>query len=367
MGSIYKRGTVYWVKYYRDGHALRESSGSPKATVARAFLRAREGRVARGEVVSTHAERVTVGELADDVVQDYMANERRSPATLQHRLAHLRPVFGHRRAHSVTTSEVRDYAAQRLQAGAQPATVNRELATLRRCFTLGLDAERIYRRPRIRLLVEDNVREGFVEPPVFEAIVAALPSYLRDAARFAYFCGWRKGALRRLLWTDVDRAARRIYLRRAGSKNGKPYVLVMTPALAAIIARRWEARSVTRPDGTVYMSDRVFHRNGRPLGDFRKAWARACTAAGAPGLLFHDLRRSAARNLDRAGVSATVGMQVTGHATLSMWKRYRIVDEGDIERALTRVEAHNSAAGAPPAPTGTIAGTIGLASRKGVV
>ena len=80
-----------------------------------------------------------------------------------------------------------------------------------------------------------------------------------------------------------------VHLRRAGSKNKKPYVIVLTGDLAAIIERRWTARSVTRPDDTTYLSEYVFHRDGRPIGDFGKAWATACAEAKLPGLLFRGM------------------------------------------------------------------------------
>jgi len=85
------------------------------------------------------------------------------------------------------------------------------------------------------MLAEAPPREGFVEPNQFEGLVGHLPEYLRDFARFAYIVGWRKGAVRGLRWTDVDRDNRRGYLRRAGSKNKKPYVIVLTGELSAII------------------------------------------------------------------------------------------------------------------------------------
>jgi integrase len=131
-----------------------------------------------------------------------------------------------------------------------------------------------------------------------------------------------------------------VYLRRASSKNKQPYVIVLIPELAAIVERRWEARTVTRADGSTFLADHVFHRDGAPVGDFRKAWATAGGRAGFPELHFHDLRRSAARNIDKSGVGQLVGMQITGHETPSMYKRYRIVDEEDIELALAKTQAY---------------------------
>ncbi len=79
-------------------------------------------------------------------------------------------------------------------------------------------------------------------------------------------------------------------------------------------------------------------------GLFRRPWKAACTRAGVAGTLFHDLRRSAVRNMDRAGVSQLDAMAITGHKTLSVYRRYRIVDEADIGEALARTQASLSQA-----------------------
>jgi integrase len=83
----------------------------------------------------------------------------------------------------------------------------------------------------------------------------------------------------------------------------------------------------------------VFHHNGQPIRDFRGAWDQACTAAKKPSLLFHDLRRSAVRNLVSAGVDQSVATRITGHKTVSVFQRYRIVADDDVRAALARTQA----------------------------
>jgi integrase len=83
----------------------------------------------------------------------------------------------------------------------------------------------------------------------------------------------------------------------------------------------------------------VFHRNGKRIRDFRGAWRKACEAAGVPGHIPHDFRRTAVRNLERAGVPRSVAMAMTGHKTEAVYRRYAIVAEADLKEAAKRLDA----------------------------
>lgn len=154
----------------------------------------------------------------------------------------------------------------------------------------------------------------------------------------AYLSGWRKGEILPLTWENVDRAAGEV--RIATSKNGHGRMLPLTGALKELIERRWQAREYQTPAKVTAISPHVFHDGGVPVGDFRKAWASACEAAKVPGRLFHDLRRTAVRNMIRAGVPQTVAMSISGHRTVSMFNRYNITSNDDKREALIRTEAH---------------------------
>jgi integrase len=272
------------------------------------------------------------GSLLDDLVSDYRVRRVKSLGSVLSHLKPLREHFGDWRALEITFRAIEAYITKRREDEKSNATINRELELLRRALRLAHDRQLLPSIPKVRVLTENNTRQGFFERPDLEAVVAALPAYLQDFTRFAYLTGWRKGEIISLRWTDVDQDAGAIRLRPEAAKTGRGRTVMLEGDLVELIDRRWQARLIEQ-DGKVRVSDLVFHRDGEPVGDFRKAWATACQAAGVPDKLFHDLRRTAARNMVRAGVPERVAMAVTGHLTRSMFDRYNIVSEDDLRMA----------------------------------
>ena len=109
--------------------------------------------------------------------------------------------------------------------------------------------------------------------------------------------------------------------------------------IVQLIERRTEARSVKTTSGPL-LSSLVFHRAGEPVAEIRKSRATACKNAGIAAL-FHDLRRSAARNRIRSGVSKGVAKQVGGWETDSMFSRYNVTAEEDLRDAMEKVTKYN--------------------------
>jgi integrase len=233
---------------------------------------------------------------------------------------------------------VESYKARRVATGKARATVNRELAALRRAYRLAVERKQVSpgRVPRIELFAEDNVRQGFVDYEDFQGLSTHLAPPLDDLTRFAYHSGWRKNEILTLCWTDINRGHTQATLRPEFSKNRETRQL---PTLAEVIERRWQARLISSNGDSPRVCDLVFHRAGEPIRDFRGAWEAACTAIGKPNLLFHDLRRSAVRNLIQGGTPERVAMKITGHKTRAIFDRYHIVDSRDMEAALERTES----------------------------
>jgi integrase len=186
-----------------------------------------------------------------------------------------------------------------------------------------------------------NERQGFFEIADFESVCAKLPEYLRDFCRFGFVTGWRKGSIGSLRWSDVGEDV--IYLRAENSKTRKPETMPLQGDLQAIIERRREAAVLKSDNAPTRFAEFVFHRNGQPIGDFRKAWASACVSAGLGKMHFHDLRRTASRNMISAGVPQAVAMKITGHRTDSMFRRYAIVNEEQKREALAKTQQYLAA------------------------
>jgi integrase len=143
------------------------------------------------------------------------------------------------------------------------------------------------------------------------AIRKHLPAAYQDVLDFGYLSGWRRGEVLTMEWRDVDREGRVIRLRPEVGKTREGRVLVLSAPLHAVMERRWHARTLG--------CSLVFHEAARSLQGFKNAWERACEAAGVPGKLFHDLRRTAIRNMVRAGIPERVAMQPVQRSTPSKW------------------------------------------------
>lgn len=340
-----KTVATWWISYSVHGVRHKESSESTNRADATRLLKKRIGEVAQGKAVGNMVERTTLDDLITMIVNDYAANARRSAERIPFAARHLRAYFGSNcRAREITADRITAYVAHRLDEKAARSTVNIEQSVLSRGFRLALKAGKVATRPEISMLHLDNARAGFFEREQFEAVRRHLPEHLRPLVTAGYLTGWRRGELLSRQWRHVDLKEGWLRLEVHESKNGKgrAFPINALPELRdLLLAQRERITAIEVKTGSIIPL--VFaNPDGSPISDFRKAWRSACRAAGCPGRLFHDFRRTAVRNFERVGVSRSAGMALSGHLTASIYGRYSIVDSTMLVEAVEKLASQMS-------------------------
>jgi integrase len=246
----------------------------------------------------------------------------------------------------ITTDAIRRFIRKRQEDGVEPSTINRNLALLRRMLSLARQESKIQTVPYCPMLKENKPRQGFLTHEQFETLRAALPQRLAALITFLYFTGCRIGAARKIRWQQLDLDRHEIRLEADQTKNDEPITLPL-PQDVVTMLRQAE-------HGPERQSDLVFD-----LGSFRTAWENTCAKLGFgtltengagrhyEGLLVHDLRRSAVRNLRLAGVPESIAMKISGHKTRAIFDRYNIVSTEDLHQAMSKVEARSKVLDVP--------------------
>jgi integrase len=337
-GRVYQRGNVWWIQYRHRGKRIRESVGT-NYKQAKETLEKRVGSIATNTFVGPLLERIRVEELWEPFRDDL---ERRGKA-LDHPKRrwtnHLEKFFRGRRVVGVGTDCLNQYVNERKAEGAANATINREMALLRSMFRLGYfsDPPKLARLPKFPHQDEtDNVRLGFVEPAQYDKLASAASElWLRAILEVYHTYGWRKREVIGMRVRHADFVGNVLRLDVGTTKNRDGREVSMTASVRALLI---ECAQDKEPDEFLFT-----RQDGKRVKDFRHAWRNLCAQAGVSGTLVHDMRRTAARNLRRAGVSEGVIMKIGGWKTAAMFRRYNIVSQTDIHEGLQKLEKSRSA------------------------
>jgi integrase len=302
------------------------------------MLKTRLSEINQGTFMGPQLERTKVDELAAMFVRDYRINNRKSLVDSETRWSrHLKPFFGGMRAVDVTSEQLARYVDKRQQEGAANATINRELAALKRMFRLGQQSTppRVVRLPKFPKLAENNIRKGFLEDGQYRKLIEYCPElWFRSLVECGRTYGWRVSELLSMRVNQLDIAQRVIRLEPGTTKNRDGREVLMTDSVHQMLSALVYGKLA---------DDYVFTRaTGKPVRDFRATWRKACTHAGIPDLLFHDLRRTGARNLRRAGVAEGIIMKIGGWRTRSVFERYAIVSRSDMNDAILKLQESES-------------------------
>ncbi|MBF0518667.1 MAG: site-specific integrase [Nitrospirae bacterium] len=301
--------------------------------------------------------------MSDGVVTDYKMNGRKSLWRVEISIKHLSEHFKGIKASQITTDMINAYIVKRKEIGIENGTINRELAALKRMFTLAYNQtpRKVPEIPYIPKLKEDNIRSGYFEHNQYMELRDALPAEIKSVFIMGYYSGMRKETILKMLFSQIDFENRCIILHSGTTKNDMALRYYLPDELYDALVRQKQIRDLYYPDCPF-----VFFRDGNQIKDFRGSWETTLRKCGYPPTfkckdckhvfelidgnkkeyagcplcnstrlmkydkLFHDLRRTAVRNLRRSGTPTTVGMKISGHKTHSIYYRYDIINDDDL-------------------------------------
>jgi integrase len=339
--------SYYYIIYRVNGRQIRESSKSDNKQVAQKLLERRMGEAGLGVRPEQEVKNVKYEDVRDALVAEYRNRGRHffqkaDGTEYIGGLNHLDAFFKGMRVIEMSSDTLRRYIEARRQAGAADATIRRNLVLLRSMLNLARKEGklRLADIPHFPMPTDSKPRKGFVTPEVFAQLRNALPKHLRPLITFLYYTGCRLGAATAITWSMVSRDCTEIEIPGDITKTGDPLLLPLVgKGLNEVSAM---LQKMFRKDGPVFDATNL-----------RKEWCKACHRLGLgayekkqnkkrsyylyEGLTIHDLRRSATRNLIRAGVDRGTAMKITGHKTEHVFERYNIVSTDDIREALVKV------------------------------
>lgn len=334
QGRVYRprvRGreiATWWLDYSVGGKRHREPAHTKVKSEAIDVLRQRIGDRKSGRVVG-RPDRVTLADLRTGLERHYQREGNRSLRRAKQAFNHLEKFFGAKtRAMRIGKLAVAEYFEHRLAQEAARGTVCYEIRILGAAFGVAVDNELLAVRPVFKLPALRNARSGFFEDGDFAALLLELPVHVRPVVQFLRMTGWRKSEALGLTWDQVDWEGQVMRLHTTQTKGGDARVFPF--GQASELKKLLEAQYAER-DGLF-----VFQRRGARIKNFRRSWNRACRKAGSEGRLVHDLRRTAARDFRRRGVSEGEIMRLCGWKTRAMFDRYNIIDEADLAEAVAK-------------------------------
>jgi integrase len=359
--GVFKKQGVYWIDYYVQGHRKRERIGPDKRLAENVFKK-RKVEIAEGRFLEKKRPVTTTFDELADAYLPYARDQQQKRSWTRDRtsLTTLRSYFGGKRLTELTPALIEQYRAWRRATisrrgrPVKPATINRELACLKRMFSVarkgliplkgGVPATNPM--AMVSLDRENNERDRVLSREEFEQLLAVAPVHLKTILLAAYYTGMRRGELLKLTWDRMDLKAGVIRLRPEDTKTQEGRIIPLTKELTQMLQQ-----------STIYLTEgcrrvpHVFTYGGRPIGSVRRAFETACQRAGISGVVFHDLRHTFVTNMRRAGVDYFRIMAITGHRTMEVFKRYHTIDQDDLHHAVRQLDTYMDTTAASPAET----------------
>lgn len=326
-------GRVYWVEYYMNGRRKRERIGPNKKAAEQRLREALKLRTEERFIDKDPASRLSLGDLCKWYLELPEVKAKDSYERDKHFIIHLKRLLGEgTKIKDVTPGKMESYQKQRLAEPSPahpgktitPCEVNKEVTALKVIFNRAVRHGKLKLNPitQVKRLPENNVRQRILAQEEFKALLDASEPHLKPILMVAYYMGMRKDEIVRLVWSEVDLKKGFIRLPAERTKTDNPRNIPIHPEVKMVLERL--------PRGL--HTDRVFLRYGQPFDEIKHSFQAACRKAKIENFTFHDLRHCALNNLRKAGNDFFQIMAMSGHKTISVFKRYNLVTEEELSR-----------------------------------
>lgn len=317
MGLV-KRGDVWWMYFTYQGQQVRKSTGTADRRLADAILSKVKVQIIEGQYFEKAvAQSHTFTELMDRYEREHVLRKLRHRGVKGY-MNNLRAFFGDRTLADITPKLIVAYKNKRYEDGKAPATINRELANLKKAFNLALrEWEWCHQNPvtRVSMEKENNKRDRWLSEDEESRLLTACAPWLHDLVTFALHTGMRMGEILELTWRGVDFTRRTVTVLR--SKNGERRTIPVNETVLRVLKEKTKVRSLA--------SDLVFCSKAfTPMesGHLRRSFRLALSKAKIEEFHFHDLRHTFATRLVQAGIDLYKVQQLLGHKSPIMTQRY---------------------------------------------
>lgn len=300
--SLYRRGGIWWIDFYRNGIRHQQSARTANRREAEKVEAKVKADITRHEFgIDNFDSKLTYGAIA----AQFAASGSVRPFHLYH-LKILLPYFAETPVQRLSKSMAENFRQYRhSQNTITDATVNRDLATLKRTLNWAIDENLIPANPltRLKLVPERRIRRIVLSLEEEQKLLAAARGHLRDMVLVALDTGMRRGELTQQRVEDIDWERKLLYVSRSKTRQGELRELPMTARVEEVLLKNRKNAGF------------VFTYRGKPVRDIKRSWRNALARAGIRRIRLHDLRHTFATRLAEAGVHERVAMELTGHST----------------------------------------------------
>lgn len=326
-------GKIYWIEYYFEGRRRRERIGPSKAAAEQRERDVLKARAEERYIDKDPAVRLSLFQVCDWYLALPEVKAKKSFGRDEEMIKHLKRLLGgETKIKDITAGKVESYQRQRLaelsprrvNETVKPATINKEVTCLKTIFNRAVRHGKLDNNPisQIRKLAENNVRMRVLAHEEIESLIKACPYHLRPVVEMAYYTGMRRSEIVFLTWDEVDLDKGFIRLSASRTKTNAARNIPLHPRLKEILRQL--------PRGL--RTNRVFLLKGKPFAEIKRSFNKACRDASLNNFTFHDLRHCALNNLRLAGNDYFRIMAISGHKTMSVFKRYNLVTEEELSQ-----------------------------------